>query len=92
MSETLPRDLWARQLEALPPRTILNTLSTHTANSTHATEHLEAYLRARAVVEGEYVQGLQKLMRKYGDGFGGDSGTGEGVVGERAVGELNLVS
>lgn len=92
MSDTLPRDLWARQLEALPPRTILTTLTTHAHKQSHATDHLADYLRARASVEQEYVQGLQKIQRKFGGDGGFEERDGEGVVWERTVGELGLVS
>lgn len=94
MSDTLPRDLWARQLEALPPRTILTALSTHAQRQSRATDHLAEYLRARANVEHEYVAALQKVMRKFGGdaGFEAGEGEGEGVVWERTVGELGSVS
>lgn len=92
MSDTLPRDLWARQLDALPPRTVLAALSTHAQKHAHATDHLAEYLRARANVEQDYVAGLQKVMRKYGGDPGFEAGEGEAVVWERTVGELGSVS
>lgn len=80
--------LWASQLDALPPRTILNTLSTHAQKSTSATDHVEAYLRARAAVENEYAQSLAKVQRKYADGVDGEVG----IVWDRLTSELAQVS
>lgn len=80
--------LWTTQLDALPPRTILNALSTHAQKSTNAQDGIEAYLRARAAVENEYAQSLSKVQRKYGDLDGGEMA----VVWDRLSGELAQVS
>ncbi|KAJ9111057.1 hypothetical protein QFC19_001255 [Naganishia cerealis] len=91
MADTLPRDLWIRQLEALPPRTILTSLQTHSHQSTHTTDALAEYLKARAGVEADYVQSLGKLQRRFEGAVQGGQGNGEdGGVGERMFGELAL--
>ncbi|KAJ9094944.1 hypothetical protein QFC21_005736 [Naganishia friedmannii] len=91
MSDTLPRDLWVRQMEQLPPKTILSSLSSYTTASSHGTDHLAEYLKARASAEGEYVQVLQKLQRRFAlAGAGGNSGEGDGGMSERFEEEIKL--
>ncbi|KAJ9115462.1 hypothetical protein QFC22_005220 [Naganishia vaughanmartiniae] len=92
MSETLPRDLWVRQMEQLPPKTLLSSITSYTTASSHATDHLAEYLKARASAEGEYVQVLQKLQRRFTLAQGGSERgeTGEGGMSERFEEEIKL--
>ena len=99
MSDTLPEDAWVNDFLNTPPRPLLSALQRRLQASTAHVNALAEVYKQRALIESQYAEALQKLVKSAESGqLAGKGGNewgregGEARIWESVLSDLRQVN